>query len=182
MSPETLISTYGYVAVGIGTFLEGETILVLAGLAAHRGYLDLKWVMVCAFFGTLLCDQLFFYLGRSQGRAALAKRPRWQARSERVFTLLERHPAWTIVGFRFLYGLRTVTPLLIGASRVPVLRFTLLNIVGAVLWAVVFGGVGYLFGEVFQAVIGDVRRYELWAFGLLALVGAAIWIAHWQRR
>ena len=45
-----------------------------------------------------------------------------------------------------------------------------------------FGGVGYLFGEVFQAVIGDVRRYELWAFGLLALVGAAIWIAHWQRR
>ena len=49
---EELITTYGYAAVGIGSFLEGETVLVLGGLAAHRGYLELPWVIVYAFLGT----------------------------------------------------------------------------------------------------------------------------------
>jgi len=48
MSLEELISTYGYAAIGIGTFLEGETILILVGFAAHRGYLELPWVIVFA--------------------------------------------------------------------------------------------------------------------------------------
>lgn len=64
MSLEVLISTYGYVAVIIGAFFERETTIVLAGFAAHRGYLDLPWVMVCGFLGTLCVDQLYFYLGQ----------------------------------------------------------------------------------------------------------------------
>lgn len=111
MSLETLISTYGYAAIGIGAFLEGETILILGGLAAHRGYLELPWVIVCAFLGTLFGDQLYFYIGRTKGKALLERRPHWKSKSEKVFLLLNRHQVWVILGFRFLYGLRTVTPL-----------------------------------------------------------------------
>ena len=53
MTIESFIETYGYAAILIGTFLEGETILVLGGFAAHRGYLSLPWVIVAAFAGTL---------------------------------------------------------------------------------------------------------------------------------
>jgi len=60
MTLESIVDTYGYVAVLLGTFLEGETILVLGGFAAHRGYLALPWVIVAAFFGSLCGDQLFF--------------------------------------------------------------------------------------------------------------------------
>jgi membrane protein DedA with SNARE-associated domain len=59
MSAETAISTYGYVAIAIGGFFEGETILVLAGFAAHRGHLHLPWVIVWGFLGTLCGDQLY---------------------------------------------------------------------------------------------------------------------------
>ena len=50
-------------AVILGTFLEGETILVLAGLAAHQGYLSLSGIILAAFAGSLCGDQLFFFWG-----------------------------------------------------------------------------------------------------------------------
>lgn len=59
MSLESLVTSYGYPAVLVGTFLEGETILVLAGFLAHRGYLDLPLVILTAFLGTFTGDQLF---------------------------------------------------------------------------------------------------------------------------
>lgn len=182
MALEELIATYGYAAVVIGTFLEGETILVLAGFAAHRGYLDLNWVIVCAFAGTLLGDQLYYHVGRSKGAQFLRKRPGWQRKSEKVFALLSKHQLWLIVGFRFLYGLRTVTPFLIGMAQIHPVRFLSLNVVGALLWAVVVAGMGYLFGHALELVIGDIKRYELLLFGLLSAGGVAVWAAHRLRK
>ena len=64
MTLQSLIDTYGYLAILVGTFFEGETILVLGGFAAYRGYLHLPWVIIAAFVGSLCGDQLFFFLGR----------------------------------------------------------------------------------------------------------------------
>ena len=75
MTLESLVDAYGYVAVLVGTFLEGETILILGGFAAHRGYMALPWVILAAFIGSLCGDQLFFFLGRWHSQAILSKRP-----------------------------------------------------------------------------------------------------------
>ena len=182
MSLEELISTYGYTAVGVGTFLEGETILILGGFAAHRGYLELPWVIVCAFFGTLFGDQLFFYIGRTKGKSALEKRPRWKTKSEKVFRLLDRHQILLILGFRFLYGLRTVTPFIIGASKIAPTRFLILNILGASLWAIIIGTMGYLFGHTLEIIIGDIKQYELLAFSMLAGIGMISWLIHIRKK
>ena len=175
MSLAELISNYGYFAIAVGTFLEGETILVLGGFAAHRGYLELQWVIGWAFLGTLFGDQLYFAIGRSQGMEFINRRPRWQARTARVFKLLHRHQTLLILGFRFLYGLRTVTPYLLGASGISRLRFTLLNLIGAGVWAVAIGILGYLFGQTFELILDDIKHYELWLFVGLALVGVVLW-------
>ena len=144
---ESLISTYGYVAVLLGTFLEGETILVLAGFAAHRGYLELPWVIVAAFFGTLIGDQLFFYLGRLKGIDWIERRPAWKLKASRVFVLVENHETLIILTFRFLYGLRTVTPFVLGLSGVRAVKYFILNIIGAALWAVSVGVLSGLVGS-----------------------------------
>jgi membrane protein DedA with SNARE-associated domain len=178
MSLNELISNYGYLAIGIGTFLEGETILVLGGLAAHQGYLELPWVLVSAFFGSFLGDQIYFYIGRIKGQNLLERKPCWKVKSRRVFSLLEKHHTTLILGFRFLYGLRTVTPFVIGAGGIPPLRFLLLNMIGALAWAITVGVMGYLFGRTFEIIIGDVRRYELWLFVGLGALGAGIWLFH----
>ncbi|MGD8926262.1 MAG: DedA family protein [Thioalkalispiraceae bacterium] len=175
MSIETLISTYGYAAVGVGTFLEGETVLFLAGFAAHRGYLALPWVMVWAFLGTLFGDQFYFYLGRIKGKQALARRPAWQVKSEKVLSLLEHHQVWLILSFRFFYGFRTITPFMIGASNVSPYRFLVLNLVGAAIWTVVIALLGYLFGQTLQAMMGDIHKYELLIFIVIIAAGVLIW-------
>ncbi|EYF01469.1 DedA family protein [Chondromyces apiculatus] len=176
MSLEHLLGMYGYWAVLLGTLLEGETILVLAGFAAHRGYLSLPLVMLAAFVGSLVGDQTYYWIGRRRGSAWLRNRPRWQARAEAVRRRLEQHPVAMILGFRFVYGVRTVSPFVIGASGVPAARFTPLNAVGAALWAALVGGFGYLFGEMAERVLGELRCYEGWLFGGLLLVGVVVWL------
>jgi membrane protein DedA with SNARE-associated domain len=178
MSLEELTATYGYAAIAIGTFLEGETILVLGGLAAYRGYLKLPWVLACAFLGTLLGDQLYFYIGRARGQRILEKHRNWKSKSEKVFSLLNKHQVLLILGFRFLYGLRTVTPIVLGASRIAPFRFLILNILGALTWTIVIGVMGYMFGHTLEVIIGDVKRYELWLFIGLAALGVIIRAVH----
>ena len=178
---EAFLQAYGYWAVLVGTFLEGETILVLAGLVAHRGYLDLTSVILAAFAGSLCGDQLFFYLGRRHNAFLLNRRPGWQPKLERANRLIDRYQTPLVLGFRFLYGLRTVMPFAIGLSAVPSPRFVLLNAVGAAVWAVVVGGGGYLFGQAVEVIIGDVRRYEVLLFSLVAVVGATVWASRPRR-
>lgn len=181
MSLEELISNYGYPVIGIGTFLEGETILVLGGFVSHRGYLELPWVIMAAFIGTLLGDQLYFYIGRKKGRSLLEKRPKWKAKSDKVLGMLEKHQILLILSFRFLYGLRTVTPFLVGASNVAPLRYLFFNSVGALLWASVIGTLGYLFGHALETIIGDIKKYEILVLGILAGFGALVWLIYFVK-
>jgi membrane protein DedA with SNARE-associated domain len=179
MSVEQLISTYGYLAVLVGTFLEGETILVIAGFMAHRGYLRLLGVILAAFAGTLCSDQLFFLLGRRHGQRFLDRRPAWQPRAETVRRLLDRHPVAVTLGFRFLYGVRNVTPLIIGASGFSPRRFFVLNIAGAALWAAVVATLGYLLGHTIEVLLEDARKYEQIVIGALIAAGVGLWC--WKR-
>jgi membrane protein DedA with SNARE-associated domain len=179
---ESLLTTYGYPILIIGTFLEGETIMVLGGVAAHLEYLSLKWVIVCGFCGSLFGDQLYFIIGRRHGKSLLAQHPSWQRRAERVFDKLERHQTLLILGMRFLYGLRSVTPFAIGMSDVSYLRYTVLNLIGAGIWAISIGLAGYYFGHALESVLGDIKRYELELMAGIVGLATLIWLAHFYRR
>jgi hypothetical protein len=89
MNWELIIGKNGYFALLVATFLEVETILILAGFAAHLGYLSLPWVNLVALIGTLSGDQLFFYLGRRNSQFILDRHPVWQGRLDRVQRLFE---------------------------------------------------------------------------------------------
>jgi len=179
---ETLLKTYGYWAIVIGTFVEGETILILGGFAAKLGYLALPWVILSAFIGSLCGDQLFFYLGRVHSQRFLAKRPLWKERVYKAQRLLERFQTPLIIGFRFLYGLRTVTPFVIGMSSVPTRRFIVLNTISALIWAIVVGIGGYLFGNILEIILGDIKHYERLILGAIAVVGMSLWAVHFYRQ
>jgi membrane protein DedA with SNARE-associated domain len=131
MDLEGLVRSYGYAALFFGTLLEGETVVVIAGFLAHRGYLHPPVVALAAFAGSFISDQFFFFLGRRRGRPFLQRHARWQAGAVRAEALLSRYGTWLILSFRFFYGFRTVTPFVIGMSRVPAARFALLNAAGA---------------------------------------------------
>ena len=171
-----LIARYGYLAILIGTFLEGETILVLGGFAAHRGMLHLPGVMLAAFVGSLCSDMLFFVLGRSRGERWLARRPSWRPGVERVQTLMERYDTLLILSFRFLYGLRNVTPFALGMSSVSTAKFAVLNVVGAAVWAVSVALLGWFVGDAAKQMLGHLERYELRIAAAIIAVGFCFWL------
>jgi membrane protein DedA with SNARE-associated domain len=105
----------------------------------------------------------------------LESRPAWKEKSSKVFALLEKHEVLLIVGFRFLYGFRTVTPFIIGTSKIKTSRFIELNFIGAALWAVVVGTLGYLFGHTLELIIGDIKHYESMIFLFLIVLALFIW-------
>ena len=173
---QELIQNYGYIAVFVGALLEGETVLVMAGFAAHAGYLNLALVILIAALGGFLGDQFFFTLGRLRGRQIMARFPGIAAQSARVERLVLRHQTWLVIGVRFMYGLRVAGPLLLGVSHVlPPLRFAALNLVGALLWGTLIGGAGYVFGRAMEMLLLDAKRYEAVLLGVLLLVGIGIW-------
>ena len=183
MTLQALIMTHGLWLVFVGTFLEGETVLVLGGIAAHGGYLRLPDVILVAFAGSLLCDQIFFQLGRRKGSAVLARWPAWEASIQHVDELLSRYDLLLIVGFRFLYGLRTVTPFAMGmSSTVSTARFAILNAMGAAIWACALGLGGYALGNVAQSLMQDAREAEKVLLGAVLAVGATLWLVRLVRR
>lgn len=172
------LKDYGLWAVLIGTFLEGESILVAGAIAAQRGYMHIESVILAALIGSFSGDQLYFFLGRNYGRRWLASRPRWHDRVAQVLRLLDKYHAIFILSFRFLYGLRSVAPFVLGTSGVSVARFMPLNFLGAVMWSVSVGSLGYMLGEF------DVSAWFMeggivpWAVaaGILGL-GLGLWFA-----
>jgi membrane protein DedA with SNARE-associated domain len=170
-----LIQTYGYAAIFIGAFLEGETILALGGFAAFRGHLDLWLVIVTALFAGFLGDQFYFFLGRYKGSQLLAKHPEWQGKVHRFDELLSRYHAPLIVGIRFMYGFRIIGPILLGMGRVEAWKFIFYNFIGACLWAPLIAGLGYLFGQAVEVLLHDLKRFEIYAMIALVLISLGIW-------
>ncbi len=179
MSFSAFIAQYGYIALFLGTLLEGEAVLILAGFAAHQGYLQLHWVMIIALLGGFLGDQIYFWLGRWRGAWVLSHFPRFAPAFERANALIERYHEALIVGIRFLYGLRTVGPMALGMSTVPAWRFMLFNMLGAAVWAAGIGGAGYLFGQALELFLDDLKKLEETLLIAILCGGMVVW--GWRR-
>jgi len=176
-----LITIFGYPAIMVGTFIEGEMVLVLGGFAAHRGYLDLPLVILFAFLGAFLGDQFFFYLGRRRSRRFLERHPAWNGRISVVHRYIDRFRVFFVLGFRFVYGLRTISPFVLGMGDIRPLVFITLDALSALAWATLVGCLGYFFGNVMEAILGDIEHYELELFGAIVIVGVIVWLVRVAR-
>lgn len=146
-----LLAQFGYAAIAAGAFFKAFTVVLMAGALAHQGYLWLPMVILCAWGGTVAGDEAKFYIGWRWGPAALTHLPahgKLAARLDRLHTLIQRYDMGFILGFRFVYGMRTITPLVLGMERVPPWRFFAVNTVGALLWNVGTAWIGYGLGSV----------------------------------
>lgn len=183
MTLSQLIADHGYLAVFLGSILEGETILILAGFATQQHYLSFPLVVALAIAGGSGADSAYFYLGRRHGRDLLKRHPQWAPRVLRVNHWLVRYQARIVIGVRFMYGLRIVGPIAIGMSDIPAWRFLVFNLIGAVIWAPLFVGAGFLFGNTLEWLFTDIKHYEEAAF--LIIIAAALGLAlvrHLRRR
>jgi membrane protein DedA with SNARE-associated domain len=183
MSPEPLLEQFGYFAVFLGTFLEGEAILVTAGFFASRGYLDVYGVGVVAFFGAFCGHVFWFWLGRAHGVRLLDRFPRMNRHVGKSVRVFERYGPAAIVITQWIYGLRITCAVIIGMSRITVLKFLIYEAVSCAAWALAITALGYYFGRAIESVLGRVEHME--RYGLLVIVAIAVgfWLYHrWKER
>jgi membrane protein DedA with SNARE-associated domain len=177
-----LIQQYGYAAVFLGTFVEGESIALLAGFLAHGQLLDLQLVMIVAFIGSFCGDQTAYWLGRRYGSRWKPKSPMVQRRMLHAADLLHRYQIPMLLGFRFVYGIRNATPFVAGSiTRIPILRFIALNAVGAAIWSTSIPLLGYYFGHTAESLLGTREAYEGRIVVALVAVGLLIWMVRYLR-
>jgi membrane protein DedA with SNARE-associated domain len=179
---EELIARWGYLAVLLGSVFEGESVVLAAGFAAHRNLLDLPLVMLVAAIGSAIGDQIWFQLGRRFGPRLLARFPKLAPGVAHATALLRRYDTRFIVGCRFIYGTRLAGPIAIGLSGVAPLRFALLNIAAAAVWAIVVAGLGYGFGETIFQVFGHIHHLEHSVVPAIIIAGIVVAVGlHWRR-
>lgn len=174
---------YGYLAIVVGTLVEGEAVLLIGGALAHRGLLALPWVIAWAIVGGMINDQAWFRVGLRVGPGLIAKRPKWKLHQIRAQRFLDRFGAGFVAGFRFVIGMRSITPLLIGSTRYSGLRFTLLNALGCALWASAISSLGWALGASATRILALAKTAQL-VMLVAGLVLTATWfgVRAWRTR
>lgn len=181
------LQVHGYWVLFIGTFLEGEAILIFAGFLAFQGYLSIYGVILCAWAGSFLGDQFYFHIGRIKGPFLLKLFTTIARKFRKALRLIERYGTFVAFISRYTYGFRILLPIILGMTSFPSRRFLWLNLVSALSWAIVFSLAGYLFGKGAALFIDDLEHNEPLLLLILAGITACLWMSHfvlhwWRRR
>lgn len=179
MAPSSLLDAGGYALIAIGTFFEGEMIMLAAGLAAAGGLLSLPLCIAAGLGGTLVSDLTCFALGRLAGPRLARWFPRLHQRASGIFHLIENHQERLLLFFQFFPGLCTVVPLAFGMSRISWWRFLALDALGAAFWTLALGFGGYFCGTAlgpWLETAGTARTVAAYAV-ILGVFATLLWQA-----
>ena len=181
MNIEHLLNTYGYVALFIGTFAEGESVLVLGGILAHSGHLELTAVIVTAFVAAVLGNQLYFYLGRRHAQGFLRRFPRLQTKAVAALRRIENHQVKWALAMRFMWGFRIAMPVALGMTNMRASLFFWLNLASGAVWAVLFALIGFSASNALARALDGIRHYEKWIIGAFIAVALVVLALRWRR-
>ena len=172
------LQVHGYWVLFIGTFLEGEAILIFAGFLASQGYLSIYGVILSAFVGSFLGDQFYFHMGRLKGPFILKLFSSFSRKLRKALRLIERYGSFVAFISRYTYGFRILLPIILGMTNLSSRRFLYLNMASAVTWAILFSLVGFLFGKGAALFIEDVERHQPYLLLILAGLTGCLWLSH----
>ncbi len=187
---ETLLQyfiEYRYLVIFFGSFIEGEVVLIAGGFLVYEGHLNFITLIVTAMLAAIIGDNFFYWLGRSHRRGV---KHLWVSRflsfvgEHRLFKgeeFVRRHGGKSVFLVRFFYGLRYAGAMTAGYLGMGFARFFLFNLVGCLIWAIIIGQIGYLFGHSLEVLARGVRLAEI---GLLLIVTGllAIYLLRAKRR
>jgi membrane-associated protein len=157
-------------------FLPGDSLLFITGAMCGVGLMDLPLAMGVLLVAAILGDQCNYLIGRRVGVRVFSWNNRWFNRRafDQAHAFYQRYGAITLVLARFMPFVRTFAPFVAGVAEMERTRFTLFNVVGALIWVVGLCGAGYLFGNL--EVVRKNLQIIIWALilvpGLVAIVGA----------
>ena len=166
----------------VGLIAPGETAVILGGVVAARGEIDLATMLVLAWAAAASGDLVSVLLGARLGRPFLQRHgPRvgvTAPRLERVEAFFDRHGPKAILVGRFVGLVRAVAPFTAGASNMRLRAFLPWSLLGTAVWSATFVLIGYAFSSSFDVAADAITHGAL----ALAVVAAAVLLLRARRR
>jgi membrane protein DedA with SNARE-associated domain len=175
-----LIERFGLIAVFLGCIAEGESAAILGGFFAHQGTFEVWQVFAAAFVGSFLGDALFFLTGKYLSDSSFVRKLHQKPAFAYARRMVQSYPAPYVLLNRYVYGFRLIGGVVAGLSDISLPKFLILNAIAALVWAVLFIGIGYVFGLGAEQVIGaELAKHErlLFGLGLAVVMAGAGWYA-----
>jgi len=179
---QQFVEQYGYWAVFIWTFIEGESVFIAAAALAAAGLLTPWKVIVVAACGAYIGHIVFFAIGRWKGIALIEAVPFLKRHYPKANMILDHYAHWSIFIFQYLYGTRLVAAILFGCSSIGFARFALLQVLNCLIWALIIYTVGHLLGIAGVAILHRFGVIGLVVAGLVALsIGGWVYFRYGHR-
>jgi membrane protein DedA with SNARE-associated domain len=184
---DLFIAHYGYLAIFglltlgiVGPWIPDETILVLSGLAVHRGQLQLIPVIAAAFAGSLCGITLSYLLGRTGAIYVLERfKPLNRAVGKHIPQMeiwFQRYGPWTLFFGYFIAGVRHFTALAAGISKLKFRSFAVWAYPGGFVWVVCFIAIGFYLGAEWDRLAAYFDRGALIAAAVIAVIAIGAWL------
>lgn len=175
----TWMKEYGYAVLFLWSILEGESGLVMAGLFAHTGDMQLFTAIVTAGLGGFFGDQIYFYIGRFNKKYAYRAFKNQRRKLALARLLLKKH-GWPIIFLqRYIYGMRTIIPLSIGLTGYSAKMFALINFFSALCWSSFIIVPVWYFGNEILSLIAWAKAHWYFALPFMGiLVGSIYYYFH----
>lgn len=141
-----LLPKYGYFAVLVAAFWEGEATLIAAGALCGAGYLDWRLTILAAAFGGAAGDQIYFYGAHERAARLVQRSSRLRRWYPKVRKFVLRHGTLAVLLSRFAAGLRITIPLVCATAGMSPRKYTPLNLISAFAWASLWVAVSYQAG------------------------------------
>src|SRR5580765_8583915 len=126
MHLESLVVRYGLAAIFVGSAVEGDFTLILAGVFAHLGYFSFPLAVAVGAVGSLLGDLAWFTLGRVRGPRFRAGRF-YRRVGHRIEALARRLGPAQLLAARFVYGTKAASMLFWGLHELPLVTFLIVD-------------------------------------------------------
>ena len=163
-----MIQHYGLWAVVIGAFFQGQIFLVCAGILASQSVFSPLDVWVSATIGAWVGHLFWFYFGKNLSTRSLRNYiPNYDQNLNRVNLLIQKYPCRSVFFLQYLYGLRLVGAIGFGFSRIPILWFSLAQLINCTIWAGLLAMIGYFAGEFIEHGVLSGLKYAWIAFTLI---------------
>lgn len=177
---EQLLNQYGYLVIFVLTLFEGETVLIIAGILAYQGLLNIELSILAAFLGSTIGDQMFFHFARHEGYRFVKRFKYIWALLPRAEEMVKKHGTSVVLFARYLYGLRIAIVVMCGLVKMRSIRFSAYNVLAALVWAVSYAFVGYFLSKAIGAVVG-ITNFELVLSVAIAVAAVTYWIVRTAR-
>jgi len=150
----TSLSTYGYLILAYYSLGGGMLALIGAGILSSMGKMDIATSIIIATVANAIGDNLLFYLARTNKEAVQQYLKKHRRKIAWTNLLMRRYGPLAVFLQKYIYGVKTLVPIVMGLTKYDMKKFTILNIPASIVWGLLVGLVSYYFSEAVRGWMG----------------------------